>query len=330
MAGRKNKRVKPPDSTPPKVQDKRAKEGPDEDEDTLCITCLKSAERESIECEMCFRWEHRACANITSEEYNLLSKGSSNIMFFCTHCRPKVTVAFKFFNDIQLKQNQIESKLQSLENNLAKLTDSHYTQSDKPQANTDPIDTDTHSSGATVSKPLPIFDKKFNLVVYGITEHPPKTNRQTRLNKDLECLLTCFSKIDNKIDSFAIKDYFRLGKYDSSRPRPRPLLVKFLRSADVNTLLQNRSKLTSLSIKPDLTPEQRARESLLLKERWSLIQKGFDRKQIKIYNHSVFVNNKLYCKLVDSKIEFHDSDTTGPSTNTMDQSGTGISNKPSS
>ena len=86
MAARKNKRVKPPDSTPPKVQDKRAKEGPDEDEDTLCITCIKCAEGESIEYEMCFKWENRACTNITSEENNLLSKGSSNIMFFCTHC----------------------------------------------------------------------------------------------------------------------------------------------------------------------------------------------------------------------------------------------------
>ena len=106
------------------------------------------------------------------------------------------------------------------------------------------------------------------MVVYGITEHPPKTNRQTHLNKDLECLLTCFSEIDNKIDSSAIKDFFHLGKHDSSSSRPRPLLVKFLRSADVNTLLQNRSKLTSLlSIKPDLTPEERAKESLLLKER---------------------------------------------------------------
>ena len=119
MAARKNKRANPPDSIPPKAQDKWAKEGPDEDEDTLCITCKKNAERESIECEMCFKWEHRACASITSEEYNLLSKSSSNIMFFCTHCRPKVTVALKIFNDIQAKQNQIETKLQSLENNLA-------------------------------------------------------------------------------------------------------------------------------------------------------------------------------------------------------------------
>ena len=60
MAARKNKRANPPDSTPPKAQDKQAKESPDEDEDedTLCITCKKNAERESIKCEMCFKWEH--------------------------------------------------------------------------------------------------------------------------------------------------------------------------------------------------------------------------------------------------------------------------------
>ena len=112
--------------------------------------------------------------------------------------------------------------MQSLENNLAKLTDSHYTQSGESQANTNSMDVDTPSSGVTVSKPLSISDKKFNVVVYGITEHSPKTNRQTRLNKDLEGLLTCFSEIDNKIDSSAIKDFFCLGRYDSGSSRPRP------------------------------------------------------------------------------------------------------------
>ena len=67
-------------------------------------------------------------------------------MFFCTHCRPKVTVALKF-NDTQAKQNQIEIKLQSLENNLAKLTDSHYTQSGESQVNSNAMDVDTPSSG---------------------------------------------------------------------------------------------------------------------------------------------------------------------------------------
>ena len=106
------------------------------------------------------------------------------------------------------KQSKNKSKLncKSLENNLAKLTDSHYTQSGESQANTNSMDVDTPSS---VSKPLSaISDKKFNVVVYGITEHPPKTNRQTRLNKDLEYLLTCFLEIDNKIDSSAIKGFW--------------------------------------------------------------------------------------------------------------------------
>ena len=69
------------------------------------------------------------------------------------------------------------------------------------------MDMDTPSSGVTVSKPLPISDKKFNVVVYGITEHLPKTNRQTCVNKDLECLLKCFLEINNKTDSAAINTF---------------------------------------------------------------------------------------------------------------------------
>ena len=47
-------------------------------------------------------------------------------------------------------------------------------------------------------------------------------------------------------------------------------------------------------IKPDLTPEERKAESVLLKERWTLMQLGFDRKRIKLRNKSIFVDSKLY------------------------------------
>jgi len=46
-------------------------------------------------------------------------------------------------------------------------------------------------------------------------------------------------------------------------------------------------------IKPDLSPEERAKESILLKERWGLIQKGAERKQIKLRNGALFVDNQL-------------------------------------
>jgi len=72
---------------------------------------------------------------------------------------------------------------------------------------------------------------------------------------------------------------YRLGKYKAQQPRPRPILVKLRRTLDVNTILANKGSLSSpLIIKPDLSPEERAREAVLLKERWSLLQQGYKRK----------------------------------------------------
>ena len=76
----------------------------------------------------------------------------------------------------------------------------------------------------------------------------------------------------------------------------------------LHILLSNKSKLKSqVFLKPDLTPEDRAKESLLLKERWSLIQKGTERKLIKLHNYSIFVNGQLHCKVVESQLEFQSS-----------------------
>ena len=42
-------------------------------------------------------------------------------MFFCTVCKPKVTLALKFFTDIQDKQDEMEKRLTEIEDNLKKL-----------------------------------------------------------------------------------------------------------------------------------------------------------------------------------------------------------------
>ena len=54
----------------------------------LCITCKKHAGEDSIECESCFNWEHRACAGISKDEYEILTDSSPNIMFFCLRSPP--------------------------------------------------------------------------------------------------------------------------------------------------------------------------------------------------------------------------------------------------
>ena len=93
------------------------------------------------------------------------------------------------------------------------------------------------------------------------------------MKEDLNNLFTSFQEIDSSSESNAIKDFFRLDKFKSNSNRPRPLLVKFLRSTDTTNILRNKTKLKSeIYIKPDLSPEEKTREAVLLKERHSLIQ----------------------------------------------------------
>jgi len=65
---------------------------------------------------------------------------------------------------------------------------------------------------------------------------------------------------------------------NSNATKPRPILVSFLRSLDTSMTLSKIGEFKSpIHIKPGLSPEERAQESVLLKEHWSLIQKGAER-----------------------------------------------------
>ena len=105
------------------------------------------------------------------------------------------------------------------------------------------------------------------------------------------------------IEASSIRDCFRLGKYKPHAPRPRPILIKFLRSTEATMALSKVGLFkVPINIKPDLTREERDIESFLLKERWSLIQIGFERHRIKIRNKSIFIDNKLYGQFHNSQL----------------------------
>ena len=57
-------------------------------------------------------------------------------------------------------------------------------------------------------------------------------------------------------------------------------------------------------IKPDMSPVERIQESVLLKERWRLIEQGVARNDIKIRKHHLYVKNKLHGQSVDSKFVY--------------------------
>ena len=80
------------------------------------------------------------------------------------------------------------------------------------------------------------------------------------------------------------------------------------RTIDATIILANRTSLSSpIFIKLDMSPTEQKIESILLKERWLLIEGGFNRKSIKIssVNHSIYVNNQVFGRVCQLSISTH-------------------------
>jgi len=140
-----------------------------------------------------------------------------------------------------------------------------------------------------------LSDRRFNVVVYGIDECPTNTIRLACLKKDFDSVSSVFSGLGVTPDPGTIVDCYRLGRFKPQPSRPRPILVKFRSIIHVNQVLASKGSLLSpIFIKPDLSPDERAKEAVLLRERWALLQKGYSQNMTKICNNSIFVNNQLY------------------------------------
>ncbi len=96
-------------------------------------------------------------------------------------------------------------------------------------------------------------DKKFNAVLYGVNECPPGTPRPIRLDSDLSNAVSVFATLYSTIQLQAIRDCYRLGKFNPSNGYPRPLLIKFVRISDVAKVLTNKGNLCQ----PPLTRDKR-------------------------------------------------------------------------
>ena len=237
--------------------------------------------------------------------YKALSGSPGSVMCFCSCCEPKVKLALKFFDDIEEKYKSLENKLHQLEDKFSKSLSVQTSENNTGPNNIQPNQTKTYASvaGSVPTSEQTTAEKKFNVIVYGIAESPSSTTRSERIQNDLSKVVELFSKIDCNVGTNAIKDHFRLGKYQSNHQRPRPILVKFLRSSDaLNILLKKRDLQTPITIKPDMTKQERLTEQLLLKQRWQLLQNGYDRKRIKIRRNTLIVDNVLFAKLAEDKL----------------------------
>ena len=263
----------------------------------ICDDVIHDDSQDSIYCEgRCATWLRRRCAGLSKGAFSLLKDSSSP--FHCPSCR--LDAQSQEIATLKESVSVLSGELANLKLRL---------DSEVPQANSAvlsqslpgegfsslPQVSHNHAHAAAASS----SDKKFNLLFFGIAECPKGTKFHERLRLDHASISTVLQSAGPDLSSVSIRDCQRLGPYKDQPSRPRPLLVKFNSSRDVLAVLSARSQLTSTDgshvyVKNDLTKEGRHFESILLKERWSLLKDGVDRKCVRIKGHKLYINSKLH------------------------------------
>jgi len=308
---RKSKR-KLAGNSPSKRKTKNAKNS-----EADCIVCeepiLEPSENcdgdEAVFCEGdCQGWIHRKCAGPTRSAFNRL--GESDTQYLCSQCmlanqNSEINKLMNTIRDLNASIVSLAETITLLQSSINVTKQLPIPEQSTTNATTSPkipseasASTSTNTNATTVRS----TDKNHNIIIYGVQESPSSTPRFAKFKLDLEKVLPILNIIDTSIGESSISDIHRLGKFSADNSPPRPLLVKFLRALDASTVLLDKSKIKNpIQIKPNMTPEERKTESILLHERWNFIQQGIDSKAIKLRNRQILISNQLYGKVTDFK-----------------------------
>lgn len=292
----------------------------------IIVEPVKTAGLEAIFCsgKYCNTWVHRCCAGLPRSLFEKLSK--SNDSFHCPHCRLKM-------------QSEELDKLHSTEGpaageylkSMAIVAAAVPTQLDQRRQSTpvstnvpqpSHLDTTRHISYAEVASVSSgrashvssnhksksryglgrsaSLDRRYNVVVSGIPECSDGISPHQRWSSDVNQISALFAKSSLAIQPSSILDCHRLGRFSSSNTRPRQILVYFNSCTVVMDILSKRSVFSPYLVKPDLSPEERANEKILMRARWELIKSGTAKSDIKVRRNSLFVNGQLHGKVRDA------------------------------
>ena len=289
-------------------------------QELCCICCQKIGPKDEVLfcAGSCQKYLHRYCASISEQSYKeLTSNGAPPFLcFYCfkTQKDEQVAMLLKAVDSLKEEINALKS---ARENDY----DVRRPSEAAGEGTGRPIFTSGKTFAASVSTKYgePItnttsrmsknHDNKYNIVLYGVDECPSGMSHQARFQSDLSSIVNTLSTLDSSIVPQFIRDCYRLGKFSPEASRPRPILITFIRIADLSGILSKRGNITQpYSIKPDMSPNERLHESILLKERWNLIQSGVSRKYIRIRADCLYVRNKLHGRVCNSKFVHEASD----------------------
>ena len=262
---------------------------------TTCPICCETVEdtidikkdHDNIFCDGdCQDWLHRQYAGLSKSAFKVAA-AKVDSSFHCPRCH---------LSHQSSEIAELKVKLVSMTKELAHLNDV-VTQKDSGAIVSD-VDT-IHSSSTTndhvessIHKYEPTStNKKPNLIFFGIPESPPGTPFNERMEHDYKAIFTSIEPLVGSDHLHPnIPDCIRLGKYKGPNLRPRPILVSFNGNKVIPSILRNSCQLPStISVKRDLSKEERRCNSILLKEWYCLItEEGISKCAIRFKGKSLY------------------------------------------
>ena len=128
--------------------------------------------------------------------------------------------------------------------------------------------------------------------------------------KDINEVGSVLVGIDENIEVKSLVDCQRLGLFDPLSKKPYSILTRLARPIDIQCILSRRNNAMAHSIRAYLSRLDKANNKLLLREKWSLIEKGTHRIDIKISQSTSFVNGNVHARV--SKVAIIRSSTHQP------------------
>ena len=271
MATPVNKRKKPEENSPSKKSNKKAKETLEK-----CVTCNKDAKLDAVECQWCRKWEHRVCAGISQNEYNMLSKSCKKIMFFCTLCFSKVSFALRVESEASTKSQELEifnTRLEAVEEKLTKALegfkvymDTQHKANPKEIFEQDPDDSYAHLATSIVAEQKEKEKRQLNLILHNFKESLEE-EPSNRKKDDVNGARSLFSEYIGV--EATVTNAIRIGK---KGVKPRLLKVSVSNLEDKISILRGKMKLRnegnpdyikSVFITADYTPLEQKKNKIL-------------------------------------------------------------------
>ena len=225
-----NKRVRPASNTPPTVN-KKNKDSPPQPCSICESTIVESDElnegEDAIFCEgECQIWLHRKCVGLTKNAFTSIS--NSNEPYLCPYCSNNYYK--KEIKELNELVKTLSDRLSSIERQTIPPDATHSTElasnevinqllPNQPSQSSESLNS-TRNRTATpltgkppASLPDNSVDRKFNLVIYGVKEHPKGTDRRARSKSDIDNCVRILKQADNDINiQSACKRLCTLGK----------------------------------------------------------------------------------------------------------------------